>query len=184
MVEGFPQVEGKVPPSVVPIKLGSTAHPKHQWNITISTSICLDFAHPSNDFESKPSLILGPARTWHPNVGRVMMEMAKQRAEELGTRVLWCDGGNGGVSGVVGMGESGVHVGHGTWVERLSFEIPIDEKRTVFGTAGAVPGLLFVWALVSANLPTGAALMGPSLLHRAFWVATQGQVMQLLTGRR
>jgi hypothetical protein len=181
VVESFPQVKGKIPPSVIEITLGSKAKKSAQWNITLSASICLDFAHPSHDLESKPSLILGPARTWHTNVGQVMMEMARQRAEELGTRVLWCDGGDGGLSGVVGMGESGIQVGHGTWIERLSFKVPIEGKKTTFGSAGALPGLLFVWALVSTNIPIAVV---PSLMHRAVWNTIQGRVVRFLNQRR
>lgn len=83
------------------------------------------------------------------------MEMAKQRADELGTRVLWCDGGEGGLSGIVGMGESSVQVGRGTWVQRLSFELPLNEKRTVFGTVGALWGLILAWGFALGNIPRG-----------------------------
>ena len=169
VVESFPQVKGTLPPSIIDIKLGSKSKPSAQWNITLSASICLDFAHPSHDLASKPSLILGPARTWHTNVGRVMMEMAKQRAEELGTRVLWCDGGEGGLSGIVGMGESGVQVGHGTWVRRLSFELPVDEKKTAFGRAGALWGLWLVWAIALGSIPARYTSKRPSVTPDDVW---------------
>jgi hypothetical protein len=181
VVESFPQVEGKIPPSVIEITLGSKQKKTAQWNITLSAGVCLDFAHPAHDLASKPSLILGPARTWHRNVGRVMMEMATQRANELGTRVLWCDGGDGGLSGVVGMGQSGVQVGHGTWVQRLSFDVPVDAKKTMYGTVGTFPGLLFVWSLVFTNIPMAVL---PSMMHRAFWNAIQGRVVRFINERR
>jgi hypothetical protein len=147
-VEGFPQVAGKSPSPIVDITIGSKRRPSHQWNITIAASICLDFAHPTHDLHAKPSLILGPARTWHTNVGLVMMEMAKQRADELGTTVLWCDGGEGGLSGLVGQGYSGVQVGYGTWVQRLGFKVPLQVDRTVFGRFDALFGLILAWSLV------------------------------------
>jgi hypothetical protein len=147
-VEGFPQVAGKSPSPIVDITIGSKRRPSRQWNITIAASICLDFAHPTHDLHAKPSLILGPARTWHTNVGLVMMEMAKQRADELGTTVLWCDGGEGGLSGLVGQGYSGVQVGYGTWVQRLGFKVPLQVDRTVFGRFDALFGLILAWSLV------------------------------------
>jgi hypothetical protein len=147
VVESFPQVAGKVPSPVVNITEGAKRKPSHQWNFTLSANICLDFAHPSHDLDVKPTLILGPARTWHTNVGQVMMEMARHRAEELGTRVLWCDGGEGGLSGVVGQGESGIQVGYGSWIKDISVELPLDGKRTPFAReAGQVLAIGAAWA--------------------------------------
>ncbi|KIM31982.1 hypothetical protein M408DRAFT_327359 [Serendipita vermifera MAFF 305830] len=184
LVESFPQVKGTAPPSVINITLGSKKKPSAQWSITLSGSICLDFAHSSHDLESRPSLILGPARTWHTNVGRVMMEMAKQRADELGTRVLWCDGGEGGLSGVVGMGESSLQVGPGTWVQRLSFEIPVEGKRTVFGTVGALLGLGLAWALAFGSVPARYTQGGPSLSQNTLWKSVLDRVSRSLSSRR
>lgn len=147
VVESFPQVKGSRSSPVVNITEGAKRHPNRQFQFTVSANICLDFAHPSHDLPVKPTLILGPARTWQTDVARVMMEMARHRADELGTRVLWCDGGKEGLSGVVGMGESGVQVGHGSWVKLISVEIPLDEKRTLYGRhSGEFWGLIGSWS--------------------------------------
>lgn len=72
----------------------------------VTTSICLDFSDPSlfKSLEVRPGLILAPGRTWDVTVGYTMWKQASQRAHEIESSLLWCDGGEGGVSGVVGRG--------------------------------------------------------------------------------
>ena len=83
-----------------------------------------------------------------------MWQQARARAEELGTTVLWCDGGNGGVSGVAGKGmQDIVQVGQGSWVRKIGVSYPYDERRTVFAAGGAYVPLGVVWGLTG----TGAA---------------------------
>ncbi|KLO09540.1 hypothetical protein SCHPADRAFT_893001 [Schizopora paradoxa] len=74
-------------------------------DLPITAGFSLDFA--SNfpfSLSSRPALILGAAHTWHPSVGIALWEQAKARSEELGSALLWCDGGEGGVSGVAAPG--------------------------------------------------------------------------------
>lgn len=105
----------------------------------MTASICLDFAQasPFAELETRPALILAPARTWDPTVGYAMWLQAKQRAEELGAMVLWCDGGEGGVSGVAGGGFGDVtQVGVGSFVRSIGIQYPFDERRTLYARFG------------------------------------------------
>ncbi|KAJ3917049.1 hypothetical protein F5877DRAFT_80297 [Lentinula edodes] len=128
--------------------------------ISVTASICLDFAMPdpfadlpSTSSSEKPQLILGPARTWDLAVGDAMWEQAKQRAKELDTMVLWCDGGEGGVSGVAGQGMDGVmQVGEGSWIRTVGIKNPPDSHKTFYATikgSGATIG--FIWLLVAGG---------------------------------
>ncbi|KAG8997968.1 hypothetical protein FRB94_007271 [Tulasnella sp. JGI-2019a] len=124
-------------------------------NVTLTTSICLDFSQPLPILPGHPSLILAPAQTWHPSIGFAMAQLAQARAEEIGSAVLWCDGGSGGVSGVYGAGRGGggssfldvAQTGNGgSWVATVG--IPFNEgerdeksggewtKRTVYAQLG------------------------------------------------
>ncbi|KAG8822288.1 hypothetical protein FRC19_006265 [Serendipita sp. 401] len=141
-IDSIPQVGGQAPPSTVLIQLGTVSKPRSRWNMTLSTMIGPDFAHPFTNLDTRPTLILGPARTWQLHAGRVMIEMARRRADELGTTVLWCDDGEAGLSGLVGQGHSGVQVGYGSWVKRMSVEVPLNEARTPYGCMGEWGGFL------------------------------------------
>jgi hypothetical protein len=124
--------------------------PNYTRPIPITTSICLDFADPLPfaELTSRPALILGPARTWDISVGYAMWQQAKQRAEEVGSMVLWCDGGDGGISGIAGGGFSDfTQVGRGSWVRTIGIQYPFKERRTPFAYLGNTTMLLF-WALV------------------------------------
>jgi hypothetical protein len=127
--------------------------PKQLYDLPLTGSICLDVAHPGafTDLSSRPALILAPARTWHPSVGVAMWEQARARAEEIGSQVLWCDGGEGGVSGVAGGGLAEfMQVGTMSWVRTIGVQWPFGEQRTVYGWGGV--GLAFSLVLV----PLGA----------------------------
>lgn len=152
MVEGFPQKAGTEPPEVVNLKIGPGSRPKEQWDLPISFSICLDFAHPFPILSQRPTLVLGPARTWHITVGSVMKSMAEQRADELGTTVLWCDGGVDGLSGLVGNGESVVQVGWGSWVRKIGVDTALVGSRTLYGTVGSFPFIVTVWLLFGVGV--------------------------------
>lgn len=120
--------------------------PNYTRPIPITTSICLDFADPSPfaELTSRPALILGPARTWDIAVGYAMWRQAKQRAEEVGSMVLWCDGGDGGVSGIAGGGFSDfTQVGLGSWVRTIGIQYPFNDQRTPFAYLGNAMVLLF-----------------------------------------
>ncbi|KAF5385428.1 hypothetical protein D9757_005425 [Collybiopsis confluens] len=104
--------------------------------ISVTGSICLDFAMPDpfTSLQSRPMLILAPARTWDVSIGAAMWEQVKQRALELDSMVLWCDGGEGGVSGVAapaqGMNEI-IQIGEGSWVRTVGLEYPPDPRPTL-----------------------------------------------------
>ncbi|KAI5121134.1 hypothetical protein M0805_007132, partial [Coniferiporia weirii] len=123
---------------------------KETFPVPITVSICLDFAHPTifSPLSRRPTLILGPARTWHPNIGLAMWEQAQARAEEVGAAVLWCDGGAQGISGVGGRGlGSGeiVQVGPGSWVRTIGLEVDAGDRRTVYGFFGPWLSMALIW---------------------------------------
>ncbi|RDX51119.1 hypothetical protein OH76DRAFT_1317117, partial [Lentinus brumalis] len=124
--------------------------PNHTRPIDITASICLDFSTAASfaGLESRPALILAPARTWHTSVGLAMWEQAKARADETGSMVLWCDGGEGGVSGIAGRGMHAFRqVGLGSWTQTVSVPWPFDPRRTVFSAAGTSAVLAVVWGI-------------------------------------
>ncbi|KAK2461603.1 hypothetical protein APHAL10511_006066 [Amanita phalloides] len=156
IAESFSLTHSEAPPQIFTLEL---PHPSdvnktdwasnlnHTRPIPITTSICLDFAAPNpfKDLGTRPALILAPARTWDIDIGITMWKQAKQRAEELGTTILWCDGGEGGVSGVAGKGMNDVQqVGPGSWFRTISLDYPHQESRTIYATIGGF-GLFFFW---------------------------------------
>ncbi|THH06348.1 hypothetical protein EW145_g4155 [Phellinidium pouzarii] len=118
--------------------------------VSITASICLDFAHPSifSSLARRPTLILAPARTWHPSIGSAMWEQARARAEEIGSAVLWCDGGAQGISGIGGhrleLGEI-LQVGLGSWTRTIGLEIEAGDKRTIYGFFGPWLSMALIW---------------------------------------
>jgi hypothetical protein len=111
-----------------------------------------------------------------------MMEMARHRAEELGTRVLWCDGGEGGLSGVVGQGESGIQVGYGSWIKDISVELPLDEQRTPFGRdAGQFVAIAASWALFIVTFLLGRRQGWPG--HVPSLTEARQKISQIFTAR-
>ncbi|KAL1951449.1 hypothetical protein VTO73DRAFT_598 [Trametes versicolor] len=128
--------------------------------IDITASICLDFTTASSfaGLPARPALILAPARTWHPSIGRAMWEQAKARAEETGSMVLWCDGGAGGVSGLAGRGMHAFRqTGPGSWAQTVSVPWPFDQRRTMFAAGGTSAALAAVWAIAGMAWMAGAA---------------------------
>lgn len=122
--------------------------------IPITASICLDFSSSSTfeHLESRPALILAPASTWHTGIGYAMWEQAKARAAETGSPIVWCDGGEGGVGGIVGGGYNEiVQVGEGSWTKSIGIEWPFNERRTSFQVRGKSWALSIVWAVVGAG---------------------------------
>ncbi|KZT75084.1 hypothetical protein DAEQUDRAFT_659157 [Daedalea quercina L-15889] len=118
--------------------------------VPVTASICLDFSAASSfsTLDARPALVFAPARTWHVGVGLAMWEQARARAEELGTMVLWCDGGEGGVSGIAGQGiQEFVQVGQGSWVREIGLPYPYDERRTMFAAGGTYLALAAVWGI-------------------------------------
>ncbi|KAF9460143.1 hypothetical protein BDZ94DRAFT_1198454 [Collybia nuda] len=159
IAESFSLTHSTQPPSIFTLELPRpkgmnktdwAPGPNHTRPIPITASICLDFADPSPfaELSSKPALVLGPARTWDIAVGYAMWRQAKQRAEEVGTMILWCDGGDGGVSGIAGGGFSDfTQVGPGSWVRAIGVQYPFNTQRTPFAYLGSATILLF-WVVV------------------------------------
>ncbi|KZT30740.1 hypothetical protein NEOLEDRAFT_1237946 [Neolentinus lepideus HHB14362 ss-1] len=117
--------------------------------IPVTASICLDFTDPYafDSLPSKPALILAPARTWDISVGLSMFEQAKARAAEIDSMVLWCDGGEGGVSGIVGRGVNEMmKAGPGSWTRTIGIQYPFDDRKTIFMDGGESVGLMIMWA--------------------------------------
>ena len=77
-----------------------------------------------------------------------MWLQARQRAAELQSIVLWCDGGEGGVSGVAGRGFNDVvQVGSGSFVRTIGIQYPFDDQKTYFARFGDTILILF-WIFV------------------------------------
>lgn len=149
--------------------------PNHTRSVPITTSICLDFAaaSPFSDLKSRPALVLAPARTWDLSIGYAMWLQAKQRAEELGTIVLWCDGGKGGVSGVAGGGYSEiVQVGTGSWIKTVGIPYPFNDRRTLYAQIGDIALLLF-WAFVFGRFSLSPFSHFSALKSPVLWIWTQ-----------
>lgn len=132
--------------------------PTHTRPISLTSSICFDFASPSpfSALESRPALILAPGRTWHEGVGLRMWEQAKSRAEEIGSMVLWCDGGEGGVSGVAGGGISEImQAGERSWTRTIGIQWPFDDGRTAYARGGDKYSIVVFWLLLGGGWVAG-----------------------------
>ncbi|KAI6136470.1 hypothetical protein F5141DRAFT_1019753 [Pisolithus sp. B1] len=185
LTESFSKIPSVDPPRIHNLEL---THPKGvtapQWAPTtnhtrlvpFTTSICLDLASPTafTSLDSRPALILAPARTWETTVGLAMWEQAKTRATEIGSMVLWCDGGATGVSGVGGQGiEEIMQVGAGSWERTVGILWPFDERRTVYATMGE----FFVLAVL-------AAVMGSNVAARYLATTVGNRAAVVLTGSK
>jgi predicted amidohydrolase len=122
-----------------------------KYHITgIAASICMDFAQPAlfSDLSQRPALILGPARTWDAGISSSMWEQGKTRAAELGSSLLWCDGGVSGISGVASRGiGSAMQLGAGSWIRTIGIEKDFDETRTLYGRYGGQLPLFVIWGV-------------------------------------
>lgn len=153
--------------------------PDHTRPVTITSSICLDFASQTSflSLDSRPALILAPARTWHPSVGLAMWHQARQRAHETGSTILWCDGGEGGLSGVIGDGfDEPFQFGEGSWIRTIGLTYPFSERKTVFTTmwVGNLGGFIIVWMLTGIGLVTQVKPMAfPIHTPLSTWVMTK-----------
>lgn len=85
-----------------------------------------------------------------------MWEQAKSRAEEIGSTVLWCDGGEGGVSGVAGggIGEF-MQAGEGSWTRTIGIQWPFDDGRTAYAQGGDKYSIVFFWLLLGCGWVAG-----------------------------
>ncbi|KAI6007168.1 hypothetical protein EDD15DRAFT_2209463 [Pisolithus albus] len=127
-------------------------------------------------FTTSISLILAPARTWETTVGLAMWEQAKTRAAEIGSMVLWCDGGATGVSGIGGQGiEEIMQVGAGSWERTVGIRWPFDESRTVYATVGELVVLAVLAAAMGSNV--AARYLATAVGKRAALVLTSGKFL-------
>ena len=168
VVESFSMLPAIETPTIYELPLGKPSGiPKSDWAegpnytrpVTITSSICLDFASQTSflSLDSRPALILAPARTWHPSVGLAMWHQARQRAHETGSTILWCDGGEGGLSGVIGDGfDEPLQFGAGSWTKTIGISYPFSESKAVFTTmwGGNLGGFIMVWMLTGIGLVT------------------------------
>jgi len=128
--------------------------PNYTRPLLVTSSICLDFTSPTvfTDLDARPTLILGPARTWDTTVGLAMWEQAKSRANELGSMVLWCDGGSRGVSGVGGGGiDEPMQSGAGSWMRTIGVPYPVREDRTIYAKGGDFSVVVLLVALMGGG---------------------------------
>ncbi|KAJ7170118.1 hypothetical protein C8R46DRAFT_1091191 [Mycena filopes] len=161
IAESFSLSPGTSPPTMFPLPQHKPAHlPKKKWGnaptrfINVTASICLDFSVPSlfRDLDFRPALILAPARTFDSAIGNRMWEEVKQRANEMGSVALWCDGGRGGVSGVAGGGYNDVfQAGEGSWSRTIGIPYPFDATPTFYARFG--DGFVLVVALFLVFAP-------------------------------
>lgn len=187
LTESFSKIPSVDPPRIHHLEL---THPKGvtapQWapapNFTrlvpFTTSICLDLASPTafTGLDARPALILAPARTWETTVGLAMWEQAKTRAAEVGSMVLWCDGGTTGVSGIGGQGiEEIMQVGAGSWERTVGILWPFDGRRTVYATMGELFVLAVLAAAVGSNV--AARYLVATVGKRATLVLTSGKFL-------
>lgn len=161
--ESFSAIPSTEPPTIYNFELGPpkwatrsewSSTPNHTRPVTITSSICLDFAFSSafSSLDSRPALILAPARTWDPTISLAMWEQAKSRANEIGSMVLWCDGGSTGVSGVGGGGISEImQLGSGSWTRTISLQFPFDQRRTVYAVVGDFGVLVLLVAIMGGG---------------------------------
>ncbi|KAF8215954.1 hypothetical protein K438DRAFT_1748801 [Mycena galopus ATCC 62051] len=148
IAESFRLTPGTSPPLNVTLPLNPK---KPKQTIDVTASICLDFAMPSpfEHLSSRPDLILAPARTWDMAIGNRMWEEVKQRANEVGSLALWCDGGKEGVSGVAGAGYNDFQqVGAGSWSRAVGIPYPSNPTRTVYACGGDASIVIVAWVIV------------------------------------
>ena len=100
-----------------------------------------------------------------------MWLQAKQRAAELESIVLWCDGGEGGVSGVAGRGFNDVvQVGSGSFVRTIGIQYPFNDQKTIFARLGdsfLILFWIFVFVLPGQLDLSAASLWTLGIMQRA-----------------
>ncbi|KAG1749795.1 uncharacterized protein EDB91DRAFT_765551 [Suillus paluster] len=190
--ESFSAIPSTAPPTIFNLELPApkwttrsewSSTPNHTRPVPITSSICLDFAFPSafSSLDSRPALILAPAHTWDPAVGLAMWDQAKSRANEIGSMVLWCDGGATGVSGIGGGGISEImQVGAGSWSRTIGLQFPFDQRRTIYAVVGEF-GVLAFFAVIMGGSSVAKYL--PALSGRRFLEAVP-LLQRMIRGRR
>jgi hypothetical protein len=116
-----------------------------------------------------------------------MWSQAKQRAEEMGSMVLWCDGGDGGVSGIAGGGFHDVtQVGSGSWVRTIGIQYPFNNHRTAYSYFDNLIAPLLFWAMCFGSLIGGHIpfFRGLSAIRLNTFTRLVRRVRDMLPGRR
>lgn len=194
-MESFSLESSVDPPPRYPVTLPRpNNHPKSDksWprTVPVTAAICLDVSAPLATSVpvdgltaelGRPALILAPARTWHPEVGKAMFQYASMRATEQGASILWCDGGEGGVSGVGGLAARGLglvggigQVGTGgSWIQTIGIPFPYGARTftpTWYARWGDLSTIFLAWAMLgvgfAAPLMQGAGNLVQSATRR------------------
>ncbi|KAG1757787.1 hypothetical protein EDB19DRAFT_1891479 [Suillus lakei] len=185
--ESFSAIPSTEPPTIYTLELGApkwatrtewSSTPNHTRPVTITSSICLDFAFSSafSSLDSRPALILAPARTWDPTVGLAMWEQAKSRAHEIGSmgqRESAAVGG-GGISEIM-------QVGSGSWTRTIGLQFPFDQRRTVYAVVGELGVLVLLVAIMGGTSVAGYL---PALSRSRSVLQAVPLLRRLLPGRR
>ena len=159
---------GASPPEVftfqLPTSRNSRNKPLESLNVTITASICLDFAHPRifDELPERPTLVLGSAHTWERGIAETMWHQALSRIDEIGSTLLWCDGGDHGVSGVGGnaVPEGDVmQVGPGSWVRAIGLKSEPDSTQTIYARLGPWPWVILVFGAMGTEASLMASWM-------------------------
>lgn len=167
---------GTAPPGIFTYQLVTGRNAKNKpskfFNVTVTASICLDFAHPRifSDLPERPTLVLGPARTWEQGIAVSMWEQALGRVDEIGSTLLWCDGGDQGISGVAGNAvPSGdiVQVGPGSWVRAIGLKSERDDTQTIYARTGPWLWVVLAFGLMGTVAPLNQ-LMNKKVKTRPF----------------
>ena len=116
-----------------------------------------------------------------------MWNQARQRAHETESTILWCDGGEGGLSGVIGGGfEEPLQFGEGSWTKTIGLTYPFPKHKTVFTSTwvGNFGAFIVIWILAGGGLAIQAATMVvQSRVSSSTWnFAKVGQVAHGLAG--
>lgn len=155
VTESFSQVSSDNPSDIVKLTLGKGR------SISVAAAICLDNSFPLaiEPSSSRADLILAPAKTWQLSIGQAMLETASTRAAELQTRILWCDGGQGGLSSILGNAiREETQAGRGSFIKTIGISVA-DSSATFYGRNGAWASwcLIATFSLISLALERGVS---------------------------
>ncbi len=94
----------------------------------------------------------------------------------MDTMILWCDGGEGGGSGVAGRGFDQVYqVGENSWSRKIGIHYPFDQSPSVYARIGDWGWLGIGWFAVAVGWFTAA-------VHPVIKLLTRKQVDPVPTG--
>ena len=116
-----------------------------------------------------------------------MWNQARQRAHETGSTILWCDGGEGGLSGIIGDGfEEPLQFGEGSWTKTIGLTYPFSERKTLFTSTwvGNFGAFLIVWMVGGGGLVIQTMAMAvPNHISLPAWgIVRANRVVHKLAG--